>query len=107
MKKTYKDIFPNPTGMFTKEQIQDCPYGGYEKMLQEELSNRFVTIREAATRMECSDGTARKYLYDVDGMTMDDTDFAKVYHDKTEAVKIINAYLAKKKEVKDGKAKAS
>jgi hypothetical protein len=104
MRKTYKEMFPNSTGMFTVEQIQNCPYGGYKAMEQKELSNKFITVSEAAVRMDCSYGTARKYLKDVDCMTMDS---AKVYYEKEAAVKIINAHLAKKEEVKGGKAKVS
>ena len=92
-------MFPDSTGMFTKEQIENCPYGNYGMMEQDELNDRFVTIWQAAVKMECVGATARKHLYDVDFIIM----HGKAFYEKEAAAKVINAYLAKKKEKKDGK----
>ncbi len=99
MKMSYKEMFPSPTGMFTKKQLVEMPYGDYENTLRAELKKRFMTVEEAAKKMDCSIATARKRLKGIKCMVMDEKNrFGRCYYTSESAKEVIKYWLEKGKE---------
>lgn len=98
MKKTYKEMFPGPTGMFTVDQLKNMPFGGYGVLEQQELNKRFITVDVAADEMSCCPGTARHRMADIVQFSMGVT--GRFYYEKKAAMEIIKKYKEKKKNAK-------
>lgn len=96
-RKTYKELYPSGTGIFTAKEISEWPYGGYDAALKKKLAIDFLTYEQAAREMDCHPTTARKYLKNIPGMVLEDNlAFQRVYLKKQDAMPIIKSFLMKK-----------
>lgn len=59
-----EEIYKTPWGIVAhrREEIEHAPFGGYQKILDEEIAERFVDIDAVARMMDCHPSTATNWL---------------------------------------------
>ena len=60
---TIEEIYKSFWGLVEsrREEIEQSPSGGFEKIYREELDRQFPNFRRITTIMQCSESTARKW----------------------------------------------